>query len=39
MIPPTLSPRLNKISELINDSDVTADIGTDHAYLPVSFGI
>lgn len=36
MIPPTLSPRLNKISELINDSDVTADIGTDHAYLPVS---
>lgn len=36
MIPPTLSPRLNKISELINDSNVTADIGTDHAYLPVS---
>ena len=33
MIPPTLSPRLNKISELINDSDVTADIGTDHAVI------
>lgn len=32
----TLSPRLEKISELIDGSHTMADIGTDHAYLPVS---
>lgn len=32
----TLPPRLEKIAELISNSKVMADIGTDHAYLPVS---
>lgn len=32
----SLSPRLKKISDLIENSNVMADIGTDHAYLPVS---
>ncbi len=31
-----LTPRLETITELIKNSEVTADIGTDHAYLPVS---
>ncbi len=32
----TLSPRLKKIAELVDGSHTVADIGTDHAYLPVS---
>ena len=35
MLKPTLTPRLKTIAELINNSEKTADIGTDHAYLPV----
>lgn len=35
MLKPNLTPRLKTISELINHSDKMADIGTDHAYLPV----
>ncbi len=31
----TLSPRLFEISELIHNSNVLYDIGTDHAYLPI----
>ncbi len=31
-----LTPRLEKIAELVENSKLTADIGTDHAYLPVS---
>ncbi|HIV86096.1 MAG TPA: class I SAM-dependent methyltransferase [Candidatus Monoglobus merdigallinarum] len=32
----TLTPRLEKIAALINNSQVAADIGTDHAYLPIA---
>lgn len=31
-----LTPRLEIIAGLVKNSEVTADIGTDHAYLPVS---
>lgn len=31
---PTLSPRLKLIADLVENSKVVADIGTDHAYLP-----
>ncbi len=30
-----LTPRLETIAELVNNSEAAADIGTDHAYLPV----
>lgn len=30
-----LTPRLKTIADLINDSEKMADVGTDHAYLPV----
>lgn len=30
-----LNPRLRKISELVPTNSVTADIGTDHAYIPI----
>lgn len=32
---PTLSPRLKLIADLVENSEMFADIGTDHAYLPV----
>ena len=32
---PTLTPRLQTIANLINNSRAMADIGTDHAYLPL----
>lgn len=32
---PPLSPRLTAISELVGECECLADIGTDHAYLPV----
>ncbi len=35
MLKPTLTPRLKTIAELIDNSEKMADIGTDHAYLPV----
>ena len=31
-----LTPRLEKIAGLIENSRLTADIGTDHAYLPAA---
>ncbi|AKU79528.1 tRNA (adenine(22)-N(1))-methyltransferase [Spiroplasma turonicum] len=30
-----LTPRLFALAKLINDDDIVADIGTDHAYLPI----
>lgn len=33
--PPTLTPRLKKIADLVKPCQTVADIGTDHAYLPV----
>ncbi|MEG2583716.1 MAG: class I SAM-dependent methyltransferase [Oscillospiraceae bacterium] len=33
--PPKLTPRLQKIADMITHADAIADIGTDHAYLPV----
>ncbi|ASP28056.1 tRNA: m1A22 methyltransferase [Spiroplasma corruscae] len=30
-----LTPRLFALAKLVNDEDIVADIGTDHAYLPI----
>ena len=34
VLPPVLTPRLQKIADLITPCSCVADIGTDHAYLP-----